>query len=126
MAGDPDVLSNILKSVKAGLLIPESETIFDSALVLHINSAFTNLNNLGVGPDDGYAISTGSTESWSDLLGVVPESFMSLVKSYTILFVKTLFDPTGSSVIMTATKELLIQMEARINQQIELYSLREV
>ena len=73
----------------------ESYTHFDPDLIMHINSVFSILAQIGVGPPNGFSI-TGESETWSDFIGQNANRF-SLVKSYMHLKVKLLFDPPLSS-----------------------------
>ena len=62
-----DTTESILTSVKKLLGIDESYTHFDADLIMHINSVFSILGQMGVGPKKGFAIS-GADEKWSDFL----------------------------------------------------------
>lgn len=57
-----DTTESILTSVKKLLGIDESYTHFDADLIMHINSVFSILGQMGVGPKKGFAIS-GADES---------------------------------------------------------------
>ena len=63
-----DMTDSILNSIKGLLYIDESEKGFDSDIIMHINSVFMVLNQLGVGPDEGFTICDDSA-TWSDFLG---------------------------------------------------------
>ena len=52
-----DTTESILTSVKKLLGIDESYTHFDADLIMHINSVFSILGQMGVGPKKGFAIS---------------------------------------------------------------------
>lgn len=45
---------SILNTIKKQLGITEDYTVFDSDLIVHINSVFLTLSQLGVGPDEGF------------------------------------------------------------------------
>lgn len=75
-----DTTESILTSVKKLLGIDESYTHFDADLIMHINSVFSILGQMGVGPKKGFAIS-GADEKWSDFLEDDPGR-LALVKSY--------------------------------------------
>ena len=47
---------SILKSTKKILGIAEDYTVFDLDIITHINSAFSTLTQLGVGPVEGFII----------------------------------------------------------------------
>ena len=106
-------MDSILTSIKKLLGIEESYTHFDSDITMHINSVFMVLNQLGVGPPEGFMIS-GSDEQWSDF---IPNDSINLelVKSYTYLKVKLLFDPPLSSAVMESTNRMINEFEWRLN-----------
>lgn len=106
-------MDSILTSIKKLLGIEESYTHFDSDITMHINSVFMVLNQLGVGPPEGFMIS-GSNEQWSDF---IPNDSINLelVKSYTYLKVKLLFDPPLSSAVMESTNRMINEFEWRLN-----------
>ena len=79
------ILQTVKRMIGPSLLSNE----FDTDLVIHINSALFDLCELGVGPNEGFAI-TGETETWDDFLG---EGRVDLeaVKTYVFLKVKMIF-----------------------------------
>lgn len=96
---------SILTLVKKLLGIDESYTHFDADLIMHINSVFSILGQMGVGPKKGFAIS-GADEKWSDFLEDDPGR-LALVKSYMHLKVRLLFDlPTASSAIDAMNRQI--------------------
>lgn len=106
-------MDSILTSIKKLLGIEESYTHFDSDIIMHINSVFMILNQLGVGPPEGFMI-TGSYERWDEF---IPDDSINLelVKSYTYLKVKLLFDPPLSSAVMESTNRMINEFEWRLN-----------
>lgn len=105
-------MESILTSVKKMLGIAKDYTHFDSDIIMHINSVFLILNQLGVGPSDGFFIED-DTFLWEDFLD--GETNMELVKSYVFLKVKLLFDPPLSSAAMDATNRMIAEFEWRLN-----------
>lgn len=100
-----DTTESILTSVKKLLGIDESYTHFDADLIMHINSVFSILGQIGVGPKKGFAIS-GADEKWSDFLEDDPGR-LALVKSYMHLKVRLLFDlPTASSAVDAMNRQI--------------------
>ena len=63
-----DMTESILTSIKKLLGIDEHYTQFDSDLIIHINSVFSILRQMGVGPADGFTI-TDEDQEWKDFLG---------------------------------------------------------
>lgn len=104
---------SILNTTKKLLGIAEENTEFDLDIILHINSVFTILTQLGVGPSKGFFITDGSA-TWSDF---IPEGeMMEAVKSYMGCKVRILFDPpTSSSATMQALQNMCNELEWRLN-----------
>lgn len=107
---------SILNSVKLQLGILPEYTVFDQQLILAINTAFSILHQLGVGPKDGYAIEDESNQ-WDE---VVTKQSLNMVKSYVFLKVKLLFDPPATSFVLDAYNKQLSEMEWRINSEVEI------
>lgn len=105
-------MESILTSIKKLLGIDESYSHFDPDLIMHINSVFSILTQMGVGPESGFAIS-GSEEKWSDFLQENPARML-LVKSYMHLKVKLLFDPPLSSAAIDSINRQISEFEWRL------------
>jgi hypothetical protein len=103
---------SILESVKKNLGLHESDDSFDQDVLTHINSVFADLNQLGIGPDTGFMIE-GPEETWDQYLGGDPN--LSSVKSYVYLRVRLLFDPPGTSYLISAMKDQIDKAEWRLN-----------
>ena len=104
-------MESILTSVKKQLGIAEDYEHFDPDLIISINSVFSVLNQLGVGPEEGYSI-TDKNDLWSDFLPAGKK--LELVKTYVYLKVKLIFDPPTSSAVMEAIKQNIAEQEWRI------------
>lgn len=106
-------MDSILTSVKKTLNLDEDYTFFDPEITLHINSVFSILTQLGVGPSTGFMIED-KTATWDDFLeGNLQYSF---VKTYFYLKVRLLFDVanmTGAAI--DSFKEQIRELEWRIN-----------
>jgi hypothetical protein len=50
--------TSILTSIKKLIGPTEDDTSFDVDIIMHINSAFFRLNQLGVGPSEGFSLPT--------------------------------------------------------------------
>lgn len=107
-----ELSESILNSIKK-MLGPTGEyTHFDPDIIMHINSAFMILNQMGVGPDKAYSISD-EMATWSDFMP--DEKLFHSVKSYIYLKVKMVFDPPSSSSILQSMKEEIKELEWRLN-----------
>lgn len=111
--------NSILKTTKKVLGIDPSYNEFDTDILMHINSVFSTLNQLGIGPTFGYAIEDDAA-TWADYLGVQEIEF-NFVKTYMYLRVRLLFDPPTTSFHLTALKEQITELEWRISVQRETY-----
>lgn len=107
---------SIFISIKKLLNIDEDCEDFDTEVMIHINSVFPILHQLGVGPDDGFEI-TGDREKWSDYLGE-DSKLLGTVRSYMYLKVRMLFDPPVGSVA-TSFENTIKEFEWRINVQVD-------
>lgn len=107
---------SILTSIKKLLGIMEEDKSFDADLVMFINSAFSILAQIGIGPSSGYKIKD-KNNTWSEF--VPEEKALETIKEYTFLKVKLVFDPPLSSATMTSYKETLRELEFRINAEVD-------
>lgn len=103
---------SILDSVKKVLGIDASYSAFDEDVLMHINSAFATLNQLGLGPDAGFEI-TDSTTTWDAFIGT--DKRLNPVKSYVYLRLRLIFDPPQTSYHLESMKEQIKEMEWRLN-----------
>lgn len=103
---------SILTSTKQILGLEDSYEAFDLDIMTHINAAFAVLHQLGVGPDDGLFIENKST-LWS-ALGLSGHQ-LGLVKSWTYLKVRAMFDPPSASYHTNLMKEQIAELEGRIH-----------
>lgn len=109
-------MDSILVSIKKMLGIGEDDTNFDQDVMIDINTAIMFLNQLGIGPENGFSI-TGSTEKWSDLLG--DRLDLDAVKTYVYLKVRLMFDPPSSAFVLESIDRQITQLEWRLNVQAE-------
>lgn len=110
-------MESILKSIKKMLGPTEDYDYFDPDIMIHINSVLMILNQLGVGPKNGFFI-TGADETWADYLGDDIHK-IELVKSYIYLKVKLIFDPPTTGVLHEAMERQIQEFEWRLNVQAE-------
>ena len=103
---------SILLSIKKLLGIAPEYEIFDPDIIMHINSAFSVLTQLGVGPAEGFMIHDAN-DSWSQF--VTQDARLEMVKSYVFLKVRLLFDPPSSSAVMDAMNRQINEYEWRLN-----------
>lgn len=109
-------MDGILTSIKKLLGITEEYEHFDMDLIIHINSVFTVLNQLGIGPEEGFSI-TGKNETWDQFL--TNPTQIDLAKSYVYLKTKLLFDPPLSSAVIEAINRQIAEFEWRLNVAVD-------
>lgn len=103
---------SILDSIKKVLLIDADYDAFDMDIIMHINGVFSTLNQLGLGPDEGFMIEDSSAV-WGDFLN--DDFNLNSVKTYMFLKVRILFDPPTTSFLLAAQQEQIKEHEWRLN-----------
>lgn len=102
---------SILTSIKKLLGITEDYTHFDQDIVLQINSAFSTLNQLGVGPEAGFSISDASSV-WTDFIN---DARLNFAKTFVQIKVKLAFDPPTSATLMDSYNRQLDELTWRLS-----------
>ena len=102
----------MLTSVKKMLGITEECKDFDPDIIMHINSALMILTQLGVGPEEGFYIEDDSS-FWDDFVKDI--SKLEAIKTYVYMRVRLMFDPPTSSSAMESTKNIMNELEWRLN-----------
>ena len=110
------VTESILDSTKAALGIVPTYDAFDNQLIMYINTAFSTLHQLGVGPDEGFFIED-NTATWTNFLN--GKRLLNMVITYVHMSVRLMFDPPANSFATTAMKEQMKELEWRINVQVD-------
>lgn len=109
-------MESILTSIKKLLGITEEYTHFDADIIMHINSVFMILNQLGVGPAEGFYIED-KTSTWDEYLSDPAQ--LQAVKSYVHLKVKMLFDPPSNGTVMNSVTQMINEFEWRLNVAVD-------
>lgn len=104
-------MTSILNTIKKMVGITESDTSFDTDIIIHINSALMVLNQLNVGPEAGYFI-TSATETWDNYLGT--DKDIESVKTLIYLKVRLAFDPPTNAFLVEAMKAQIKEHEWRL------------
>lgn len=105
-------MESILKSIKKLLGISEEETHFDTDIIMHINSVFSILGQMGVGPEKSFSIQD-DTATWDNF--IEDDADFNNVKTYVYLKVRMLFDPPASSSVLSAMERMISEHEWRLN-----------
>lgn len=105
-------MESILTSIKKLLGIAEEYEHFDPDIIMHINSVFMVLNQLGVGPEQPFVIED-ETSTWTDF--ATETTNIEAVKSYMYMRVRLLFDPPINSAVIESMNRIISEFEWRLN-----------
>lgn len=103
---------SILTNIKKIVGITELDTSFDPDIIMHANSVFSVLNQLGIGPEDGFMIED-PTPTWDDFLA--SDKRLNMVKTYVYLRVRLLFDPPQTSFVIESLNKQIQELEVRMS-----------
>lgn len=90
-------MDSVLDTVKKSLGIPKDHTEFDVDIIMHINSTFAKLYQMGVGPRDSVFSIEDSEGAWSDFVQARDE--IEMVRSFMYIEVRLMFDPPTASLL---------------------------
>lgn len=107
-------MDSILTSIKKLLGVVEDDDHFDLDIITHINSVFSTLHQLGVGPSEGFSIEDKSSV-WTDFLPTADLAKINSVRTYMYIQVKLLFDPPTNSGVLKSYENLIEKFEWRLN-----------
>ena len=114
-----EITDSILMSTKKmlGGLDPTEESPFDTDIIIQINSVFGILQQLGVGPEEGFSIESASAQ-WTDFS--TDNIILNMVKPYMYAKVKLGFDISSSpSSVVEALKNQVAEFEWRMNVHVD-------
>lgn len=111
-----DDMESILTSIKKtiGGLYEQDET-FDADIIMFINSELSVLNQLGIGPENGFSIVDKSSK-WSELLDDVR---LNAVKELITIKVRLVFDTSLPSGYKDVLQSRAAELEWRMNVMAE-------
>lgn len=110
---EDSILLTIKEMIEGLVDLDESDDVFNTELIIYINSAFGILRQLGIGPEEGFKIKD-STTTWNDF-ALGDDNLLESVKDYIYLKVKLKFDPPSSSALVEAMKESIKEHEFRFS-----------
>lgn len=105
------MIDSILESVKKVIGLTNEDTHFDEDLIMHLNSEFNLLKQLGISEED-FMIEDSAAE-WGDYLP--NDNSLNVVKSYICLRAKKLFDPPSSGILLQSLNEEIDKYEWKVN-----------
>lgn len=107
--------NSILTSTKKILGLPAEYTAFDDDIIVHINSVFSTLTQLGVGPAEGFTIEDAEVEWDAYATDDVPVNDLNSVRTYVFRKVQMFFDPPTTSFMIEAVERQIAELEWRLN-----------
>ena len=113
-----NLTDSVFESVKK-LVNANGDDYFDDDLLIHINTVFSVLTQLGV--CDPIEIDKNSL--WSEITN--DDALYNMVKSYVVMKVKILFDNFSSSYMLETVKEQANELEWRLSTVKEVDRLNE-
>lgn len=110
-------MESILNSIKKLLGIQATYTQFDQDIIMHINSVFFNLMQIGVGPERGFIISDANA-TWASF--AEDPDIISAVKTYMYFKVRLAFDPPQMTALIESMNRQIAELEWRICAEADL------
>ena len=107
---------SILESVKHLLGPGSCDDHFDDDLIIFINGVFSQLTQLGVGPEKGFFID-GPDKFWEEYISDDPK--LEMVKTYMYTKVRLRFDPPQSSSVIQLMQQDASELEWRLNVAVD-------
>ena len=104
-------MDSILNDIKKLLGITDDYHAFDTDIIIHINTAFSILNDMGIGPEEPFSI-INSENQWSEFIS--DDKTLLKVKTYIYHKVKLLFDPPSSSSVSESYNNQIKELEWRM------------
>lgn len=103
---------SILNSTKKVLGVTADYSAFDVDILMHINSVFATLNQIGIGPEAGFMIEDASA-TWEEYLG--SNLRFNSVKTLMYLKVRQVFDPPQTSYLIEAINKQVDELTWRLS-----------
>lgn len=107
---------SILTTIKKLLGIPEKFTQYDMDIIVAINSAFSTLRQLGVGPEKGFRIEDDDA-IWEDFIG--DDESIEMVKLYVYQKTRLAFDPPSMSFVIETIEDSIKEIEWRLCSEMD-------
>ena len=108
-------MESILSSVKKLLGIEAEYEHFDQEIILIINGALMTLNQIGVGPNEGFLIHDKEA-TWEDFIG--DRTDIEAVKMFVYFKTRLVFDPPQMGYLVDAITKQIEELSWRLNVQV--------
>lgn len=107
--------TSVLQTIKKLLGLDSSVNHFDTDIIMHINSAFMTLAQLGVISPGQFV--TNDLTTWASVLG--GRTDLQAAQTYVYLKVRLIFDPPATSFVISSYEKEIAVLEWRLNVQAE-------
>lgn len=108
--------TSILKTIRSMLDMDPDEEAYNNDILVHVNSAIMTLGQLGIGPKDGFTVSSAA-DTWDEFLG--ESKLLEGAKQYIYIKTRLGFDPPTSSFVVEAMRAAATELESRLNMQVD-------
>jgi hypothetical protein len=102
---------SILDSTKKAIGLGADYDVFDPDILMHINSVFETLRQLGVGPQEGFTVEDAQT-TWNTFLE--EPRLLNPARQYVFYKVRLAFDPPPTSFHVAAIEKQIAELEFRM------------
>ena len=108
--------TSILKTIRSMLDMDPDDEVYHNDILVHINSAIMTLGQLGIGPKDGFIVSSAA-DTWDEFLR--ESKLLEGAKQYIYIKTRLGFDPPTSSFVVEAMRAAATELESRLNMQVD-------
>lgn len=112
MGADIKIEDSILNSTKQLLGLGEGYDVFDPNIIMHINTVFSNMKQMGIGPEEGFIVKD-KNDLWDDYIKDRHSSLQS-IKDYVYMKVRIMFDPPANGNLLESLNKTATELEYRI------------
>lgn len=106
----------ILSDIKYYSGIQPDDPSFDGELLINVMSGIGVVKQLGVNP---VVFEVDSETTWATMFPTITPSLLALVKNYLSLYVRRVFDASGSGTISNVLKQREDELVWRIVEEVE-------
>lgn len=110
--GANDKQNSILQSIKKLLGLGDGYDVFDQDIIMHINTIFSNMNQMGIGPKEGFMIEDDKS-TWDEYIKDQKILLQNII-TYVYLKVRLIFDPPANGNLLESINKTANELEYRI------------
>lgn len=107
---------SIVITMRDNCIHDKNDASFDGEILMSLNAAMFNLEQLGVIPDASTIEITSVDDTWVGVFGTIDTR---LIKQYLHLKTKQILDPATSTAITSTFKEAIDMMEWRLREKFD-------